>query len=204
LDRIERFFHERQADVHHELCPMIDIGLVALLNERGYHPIELSTVLYRPITPDVHIEGSRNRVIEVTMASLEEEEEWAEIATLGWGEFEEYTEVIHELARLSALRPDALSFFARIGTTPIATGGLSLHAGVALLAGASTLPDARRQGAQSALLEARLRYAAPNRCDLALMAAMPGSASQRNAERNGFRIAYTRTTWQQACPDASG
>jgi hypothetical protein len=54
------------------------------------------------------------------------------------------------------------------------------------------------------LLEARLRYAAQNRCDLAMMAAMPGSASQRNAERNGFRIAYTRTKWQQACPDASG
>jgi len=33
-------------------------------------------------------------------------------------------------------------------------------------------------------------------CDIAMMAALPGSASQRNAERNGFRIAYTRTKWQ--------
>jgi hypothetical protein len=28
------------------------------------------------------------------------------------------------------------------------------------------------------------------------MVAQPGSASQRNAERHGFRIAYTRTKWQ--------
>jgi hypothetical protein len=28
------------------------------------------------------------------------------------------------------------------------------------------------------------------------MGALPGSGSQRNAERNGFRIAYTRTKWQ--------
>jgi len=28
------------------------------------------------------------------------------------------------------------------------------------------------------------------------MGALPGSASQRNAERNGFRIAYTRIKWR--------
>ena len=32
-------------------------------------------------------------------------------------------------------------------------------------------------------------------CDLAMMGAEPGSSSQRNAERQGFRIAYTRTKW---------
>jgi hypothetical protein len=42
----------------------------------------------------------------------------------------------------------------------------------------------------------RLRFAADQGCDLALMGALPGSASQRNAERQGFRIAYTRLKWQ--------
>jgi hypothetical protein len=30
------------------------------------------------------------------------------------------------------------------------------------------------------------------------MGAAPGSASQRNAERQGFRIAYTRMKWRLA------
>jgi hypothetical protein len=30
-----------------------------------------------------------------------------------------------------------------------------------------------------------------------MMCAQPGSASQRNAERQGFRIAYTRIKWRQ-------
>jgi hypothetical protein len=42
------------------------------------------------------------------------------------------------------------------------------------------------------LLGARLRFAVEQRCDLAMMCAAPGSASQRNAERTGSRIAYTR------------
>ena len=68
--------------------------------------------------------------------------------------------------------------------------------GVALLAGASTVPEGRRQGAQLALLDTRLRFAASQGCDVAMMCTAPGSTSQRNAERNGFRIAYTRTKWQ--------
>nr|AGC71394.1 hypothetical protein [uncultured bacterium A1Q1_fos_1815] len=34
-------------------------------------------------------------------------------------------------------------------------------------------------------------------CDLATMSALPGSPSQRNAQRNGFHIAYTRTKWMR-------
>jgi hypothetical protein len=61
----------------------------------------------------------------------------------------------------------------------------------------------RRQGLQSALLRERLRYAFEQGCDLASMAAEAGSGSQHNAERSGFRIAYTRTKWQLATLNAS-
>jgi hypothetical protein len=49
---------------------------------------------------------------------------------------------------------------------------------------------------QGALLSERLRYARTHGCDLAMMVAEAGSESQRNAERKGFRIAYTRTKWR--------
>jgi GNAT superfamily N-acetyltransferase len=78
----------------------------------------------------------------------------------------------------------------------VATAGLVIRDRVALLAGGSTIPEARGQGAQSAALSARLRHAEDSGCDLAMMVAEPGSASQRNAERHGFRIAYTRTKWR--------
>jgi predicted acetyltransferase len=85
---------------------------------------------------------------------------------------------------------------AELDGKPVATGAMSINDGVALLAGASTIPEARRRGAQLALLYSRLRYAAEQGCDIAMMCALPGSASQRNAERQGFRIAYTRIKWQ--------
>lgn len=85
----------------------------------------------------------------------------------------------------------------------MAAAGLSLIPPVAHLAGASTIPESRRRGAQQALLGARLRYAAEHGCTLALMAAAPGSASQRNAERQGFRIGYTRLKWRLPHPAAA-
>ena len=101
-----------------------------------------------------------------------------------------------DLMRVAAVRPDARLFLAEIGGRAVAAGALTIDDGVALLAGASTIPDARHRGAQLALLSARLAYASQHGCDLAMMGALPGSGSQRNAERNGFRIAYTRTKWQ--------
>jgi GNAT superfamily N-acetyltransferase len=98
--------------------------------------------------------------------------------------------------RVSARKTSGFSFLAELDGDRVAAGGLTLHDRVALLAGASTIPEARRKGAQNALLDARLRFAALRGCDIAMMCALPGSASQRNAERHGFRIAYTRIKWR--------
>jgi len=68
---------------------------------------------------------------------------------------------------------------------------------VALLAGASTVPTARRRGAQDALLQARLAYAAAQGVDLAMVVTQPESGSQRNAERQAFRVAYSRVKWER-------
>ena len=88
-----------------------------------------------------------------------------------------------------------LTFLAELDGRAIEAGAPLIFEGVALLAGACTIPEARKRGAQLALLNARLGHAAECGCDLAMVCAEPGSATQRNAERHGFRIAYTRTKW---------
>ena len=70
---------------------------------------------------------------------------------------------------------------------------LSLHEGIAGVYGASTLPAFRNRGVQTALLHARMAAAAAAGYDLAMTSALPGSASQRNIERQDFRVVYTRS-----------
>ena len=199
LDRIEDFFQERGADVFHEISPMAGQSLLTLLGERGYHPMELTSVMFRPIEREVGLSATVNDKIKVRMIGKDNEadhELWAQTATKGWAQEVEFSDLILDLSRLTVKKGIVPAFLAELDGHAIATGALSITDGVALLAGASTIPEGRKQGAQLALLDARLRYAAEHGCDLAMMCALPGSASQRNAERQGFRIAYTRIKWQ--------
>lgn len=195
LEKIEDFFQHHGAPVAHEISPMADAALLQLLHENNYHPIELTSVMYRPIGPDFRLAAARNERIRVRLIRNDENELWAQTAAKGWSELIELAGFLEELSQVSAARENGLSFLAELAGHAIATGALFIHHGVALLAGASTIPEGRKQGAQLALLEGRLRYAVEQGCDLAMMCAAPGSASQRNAERQGFRIAYTRIKW---------
>lgn len=194
LDELEEFFRSRGAGVFHEVCPLADSSLLPLLNERGYQPIEFTSVLYRPIQADLQLAAGRNERITVRRTEPADHDLWARTAAEGWSEYSELAEFLDEMGKVSAKRA-APNFLAELDGKAIATGAMNICEGVALLAGASTIPEGRRQGAQLALLEFRLRYAAEHGCDIALMGALPGSGSQRNAERHGFRIAYTRPKW---------
>jgi GNAT superfamily N-acetyltransferase len=176
--------------------------LLALLNERGYQRIEFTSVMFRQIGRGPQAAAPRNERIQARLARDGEQELWAQTAARGWSELTELADSILELMLICAKRSDALPFLAELDGQAIAAGLLSTCDGVALLAGASTIPEGRKQGAQRALLGSRLRYAAEHGCDIAMVCAQPGSASQRNAERQGFRIAYTRIKWRLAQPVA--
>ncbi len=194
LDRIEAFFLDRGAPVTHEVSPLAGVPLADLLCRRGYRPVEFTSVMYQPLTPGTA--GSSNPRLRTRLMEEGEEDLWSQISARGWAEQPEWTEYLLGLGRVMASVEGSLSFFADLDGVPVAAGVLRCHEGVALFGGACTVPEARNQGAQRALLEARMNVALSQGCDLAMMCAAPGSASQRNAERQGFRIAYTRTKWQ--------
>ena len=195
LAHVERFFTDRGAAVFHEVSPMAGPETMNLLVARGYHPVELTSVLCQPLAALAERAAS---AVHARPANADEVELWASVAAEGWSEFTGLAPLMHDLARVSATATGTQAFFAEVDGRPIATGAVAIHDGVALLAGASTIPSARKRGAQRALLDARLRFAAAGGCDLAMMCAAPGSSSQKNAEREGFRIAYTRIKWGRA------
>lgn len=191
MDHIEAFFEKRGAPVFHEVSPLADPGMLGLLSGRGYAPVELTTILVQSLCDRTHAEPAT----PVREARIEEREEWARTAAAGWADTIEITDSIVGLMQVLGDAEDLHIYFAEIEGRPVATGALATHNGVALLAGGATIPEWRNRGAQRGLLEHRLQCAAALGCDLAMMGAAPGSASQRNAERQGFWIAYTRIKW---------
>jgi GNAT superfamily N-acetyltransferase len=196
LERLEQFFTSRGAPVDHEVSPLAGVDLLATLVKRGYRPIECSSIMYRPIFPGLKLGRPANERVRVRRVESAEHGVWVATAAEGWREAGDFSALMRDVINLLSRSEGWTPFLAELEDRPIAAGALSIFDGVALLAGASTIPSARKQGAQLALLETRLRFAAERGCDLAMMGANPGSGSQRNAERHGFRIAYTRIKWR--------
>jgi GNAT superfamily N-acetyltransferase len=96
-----------------------------------------------------------------------------------------------EYGKIMAEREEAILVLAWVDGEPAGTGSLVIEEGVGWLAGDSTLPRFRRRGIQQEVQRHRLHLASEAGCELAVTEATPGSASQRNMERLGFRLAYT-------------
>jgi len=196
IDRIEEFFGKHDAPVFHEVSPMADASLIELLNRRGYKPIELTSVMFRTLENENLLAEPVNGRIATRIIRTDEADLWAQIAAEGWNsEMPGMEDFMFQFCRIGARCSGAFPFIAELDGKPISTGTLLVYDEVALLAGASTIPEGRKQGAQGALLAARLRHAAAAGCTIAMMGAAPGSQSQKNAQKNGFDIAYTRTKW---------
>jgi GNAT superfamily N-acetyltransferase len=135
--------------------------------------------------------------ISVRVTGAAEAGLWADTSTKAWThDHPEFLDFFQETSAVFAAREQAVCFLGEFNGEPGAAASLSIHAGIALLNGAATLPQIRRRGLQAALLNERLRYAFDQGCDLAMMVAGAGSDSQRNAERKGFQVAYTRIKWR--------
>ena len=82
LDTIEEFFFSRGAPANHEVCPLAGVETVALLTQRGYRPIEFSSVLYRA-TADP-LKGEVNPRVRVRPTIAGEHDLWASVSARGW------------------------------------------------------------------------------------------------------------------------
>ncbi len=198
LDRCGQFYAERGELARVDLCPLAHSSLLQTLLQNRYTVMQFKHVLVRPLATWPAFDPSAAGV-DVAPIHDEEAEVWAQTVA---GAFQGGVADAANLAIAlpSAHKADTRCFLAHIAGAPAGGGALAIHEGVAICYSAGVRPEMRRLGVQRALLHARLCYAKDQGCDLAMVQTTPGSDSQRNIERFGFRIAYTKPTMLGALP----
>lgn len=191
LDRLEAFYGSRGVPVQVEVCPMADPTLPDLLGRRGYRVTDFENVLVREVARDEALPPAP-RGVEVREAGAGEAETWAATVARGFFDPEPAPPAMPTVFITFGSMPGVTRLLALLDGVPAGGGCLAMHGGLASLFGASTLRAARGRGVHAALLLARLTRAAAGGSDLAALGSLPGGTSQRNAERLGFRVAYTR------------
>jgi ribosomal protein S18 acetylase RimI-like enzyme len=194
LDRVEAFYGSHQAPAQLDLCPLHDPAVFEMLKERGYAVAELNNVLYRKLEverkfppPPAECEIRAARLAEAEMVG-----NIVESAFFPDGAPEPFRGLIAPLYHME----HALPFVASIEGKLVAcgTGLIITEHKVCALCGAGTLAQYRGRGLQTALLRARMSAAVQAGCEFAVVVTQGGTTSQRNAERLGFRVAYSKVT----------
>ncbi len=190
MEALEEFYKRRGVACNIELCAHADASLVALLGRRGYRPLEFSNVLARTMPP----------------GPLPPQPPGLEVRRVTPPEMPLYARVIGE-GFFGPVKPPGLesffsgafgemagghSYMAWVGGEAAGGGSMSLFDGVLNCFGDGTIEAYRGRGIQSAVIAVRLAAGVAAGAELAMATTMPGTVSQRNYERFGFRVAYSR------------
>jgi GNAT superfamily N-acetyltransferase len=195
FDRLEKFYFSRDEPVRVETCPLADSSLFALYGERGYRVTEFSNVMARPVEANYAWDAAPG--VEIALARREELKLWTLTVSQCFADHYPVTEEILNVMQLFASSRNTECYLARIAGRVVGGATLSLRGTTAGFFGAGTLLEYRNRGVQTELLHARLKRAAEAGCDLAVSLALPGSHSQRNITRMGFRTLYTRVKFEK-------
>jgi GNAT superfamily N-acetyltransferase len=203
LGELERAFAGHDAPVQVELSHLAAPEIASQLTGRGYRLVAYENVLGRTLA-DAAEPGAAPPGVEVQLSPVGELETWLDVVleaelepdTEGLPSEEFPRAALENAERDLVAAPGTRRYLAR--RDGIAAGGASFRTAasnggsIAQFTGAATLPAHRRRGVQTALLAARLADAAAAGCDLAVITTSPGTKSQRNAQRQGFDLLYTR------------
>lgn len=203
LAAIERLFASRCAQVQAEVSTLADPAWHGAFNLRGYQLAGFEHVLGLDLAN--LREGAGPGGVTVFVCSPADGRIWLDTVATG---FQHPDDVPAEAAGQEYPRDAIERTFESLSSSTgfrrylasvdgRVAGGASLRVcdGVAQLCGAATLPQFRRRGVQSALLDGRLRAARRLGCDIAVVTTAPGSKSQQNAQRQGFELLYARTLY---------
>ncbi len=200
LGAIERVHAARGVPLQVELSTLADPAVGVLLTSRGYLLEGFENVLGLALADA--LPRAADGTIDVRAVGQGEDTAWVDTVITAFLHEDQYDgPPAHESFEGTVLRRafeacSGVPGFSRYWATRagVDAGGASLYVsnGIALLAGAATLPAWRRKGVQATLLASRLRTARDLGCDLAVVTTQPGSKSQVNVQRAGFQLLYAR------------
>ncbi len=192
LEEILAFYGEVGIRPWIELPPGSE-GIAARLAGEGGRPLAPVSVLYAvPTEQEVEMPAG----VEIRRVAKDEALDFARVLLQGHGVPPEIVDLDSPAFAATFDRGDMLHYFARVDGEDAGAAVLFFHDGDASTANASTIERFRRRGCQSALLARRLADAAEAGSGLVTTLTLFGSGSQRNMERAGFRMAYTKTSWR--------
>lgn len=209
VDEVVAWYEEAGIEPRFEVCPFADPSLVAALETHGCVPLVFENTFFRAlsreqlVTPLVEVPRGL-KVERVDPSDAAAVRRYSAVAMSGFvpegttppeEDFEVSARVVRHSRTIAMLATiDGEPAGAGAGEVSEALGAMEGLNGARVVAmfGASVLPKFRNRGVQQALMAARLNHGIEHGATMASIGAKPGIATERNARRMGFQLAYTK------------
>ena len=186
---VEEFYDGRATSWEYVANPFCDPRVVSLVMGRGWTNLQYENVMVLDLN-EYEIPVT-SREVDVSEVSKAERDAWSELSTRAFFG-DEVPDFCANIAPIMSASESTMAFWAILDGQPASTATMSISGEACYLGGAATLPPFRGRGAQGALLAHRLAVAKNAGLKLAVCECLPGSQSQRNQERSGFKVAFTK------------
>jgi len=196
IDSILHFYKESGIPATFDITPAhATTDLLKALADKGYVQAGFHTVLYRPLEDICDFAFETNSLITIRELHLDEFHVFGAIYTKGFGMPSFLSEHVATNNRVLHHHQNWNFYMAMYDGEPAGIGVFYAKNGIGTLAASATLPVFRNKGVHQALVSTRIDKAKELNCSLLVGQAAFGSASHRNMERTGMRIAYTKGIW---------
>ncbi|OGX79341.1 GCN5 family acetyltransferase [Exiguobacterium sp. SH31] len=190
LHQMEKWVRGKNVSrLHIEVCPLADMSLIRLLQERNYTLDHFLDVWLLDVNTFELPESEATRVERVHADNVNE---WARAIATGFAETGTVLQETIDTAKGFYALPENQAFLVREDETAVAGGILAVQDGMGELFLTSTIPDYREKGYQTQLILERVAAAKAMGCEYVTVTTKVDTASGRNMERLGFTPFYQK------------
>ncbi len=204
LDRLVNFYVVKGIQPQVELCPFADTSLVRALSARGFVIREFENTWYRPTPEGLRTEdllshawptGDDGEAMRVEVVQPGDEAMLRTSVEVSLSAFVpdgyDFGEAEMSIHRRMVEMPFCRKLVAWMDGEVVAAGGMKSRPPLGAMFGVTVREPWRKRGVQQALMAWRLATAASDGCRTMVIHGQPGEPTERNAQRMGFRMAYT-------------
>ncbi len=194
LDEIITWYHTNNVRSRFDIVPSLaSPALLRRMHDHGLFQSDFSAALYGVPGSNLYMPSN------VTIRPVQAHEGYllAQLYLDSYGVPQDRRAFVADSLSNLPGHPSVRCYFAFVDAALAGMAVLFLNGDIGYLASAATLPEYRGYGCQQALIYARIAAAAAAGCSLIAAHADVLSTGQRNLEKLGLRVAYTKVVWTE-------
>ena len=171
---------------------LVDKDVLVKLIDAGFYPARFGNTVY--IVPQQHaFQPAPGITIQIVdLDNTQQLQAFAQVLSSGFGIPDHMLESTMKSSFLEYGGSGWCVHIAMFDEVPAAVAAMYTKGDTSSIDAMATAPNYRNRGCQTALLHESINLAARNGCRFLLSQVEPGTTSQNNMLRAGFRIAYTK------------